>query len=535
MDKPWINQLALVVVILLSIILRFHNLETVPKWDFDEGYNMRYSYDLLQGKLLWFAIKYTFIPHPPLFILAYALVIKLLGVGVYTIRLLTASYGVLTTIILYYAGRELFNPKVGLIASFIYASAPEVVFWNRIGFANNQLILLSAIAFYFLARYSKTLEPIHLYLSCLFTGLSIATEYTGLSNLIALAIYLRIYHRRDTLKAVALSLLPMLLMFAFMLYHNPGYFLFDVKYQLNRFLPPEKIGIGLLAAYMLYRSRRLIADYYRPISYLMNQDSLIYVAVASLFSLYVRESSFWEGLTFLFFMSIFGLCFQPSFLIPKEKERRLLLLFLLSNLLSLVALGRVDHMTMVLYPFASVAIAGMLWSVYEKSLAEPPWILRKTNPLRYRKLAVALSFYPLLIMPCLSTYLFLLGNTSIQHLERDQLVSDYLNQHAGAGDLVLIYSWMFPQIKQATVGLLTQSMAYEGVSVAYYAGDFPKDRFEFNTSYKKARLLVGYEGILDWVYNETHSNETVTYLGNWSKTNISDFTIYQNPAYGGLI
>ena len=60
-------MIAFIVIILLSIFLRFINLETVPTWDFDEGYNMRYSYDLLNGEILWFAIKYTFIPHPPLF------------------------------------------------------------------------------------------------------------------------------------------------------------------------------------------------------------------------------------------------------------------------------------------------------------------------------------------------------------------------------------------------------------------------------------------------------------------------------------
>jgi 4-amino-4-deoxy-L-arabinose transferase-like glycosyltransferase len=530
MNTPRRIQPAFLAVVLLSVILRFYNLEAAPRWDFDEGYNMRYSYDMLRGELLWFAIKYTFIPHPPLFILAYALVIKLLGVGVYTLRLLTASYGVLTTIVLYYVGRELFNPKVGLLASFIYAIAPEVVFWNRIGFANNQFILLSALALYYTARYSNTLAPRHLHLCCLFTGLSIVTEYTGLFNMAAIALFLRIYHRRDTARFIALSLVPMLFLFAFMLHYSTEYFIFDVKYQLSRFIEPVKIGGGTLAAILLYRSRKTITDFLRPITRSIREDLLIYVAVASLISLYVRETAFWEGLTYLFFMSFFGFLFEPFFLMEKEKERRLVVLFLISSLLSLIALNRVDHMTMVIYPFACIASAALLYFAYEKSLAEPPLILRKSK-YTSRKLFFALSFYPLLVMLCFSTYLFLLGNLSTEPLERDHLVADYVNRHAGEGDLVLTYSWMFPLIKEARVGLLTQSIAYEGFPIAYYSGDFPKERFAFNTSYRRAKLLVGDGGIIDWVYNETHSNETVAYLGGWSKTNVGAFTVYHNLEY----
>lgn len=531
MEKPNADRLVLAVVVLLSIILRFHSLEVAPGWDFDEGYNMRYSLDLLQGKILWFAIKYTFIPHPPLFFIAYAFVIKMLGVGVYTLRLLTASYGVLTTVVLYFTGRELFNPRIGLLASFIYATAPETVFWNRIGFANNQFILLSALALYYIARYSKTLETRHLYLCCLFTGLSIITEYTGLFNLAALVLFLNQYHRKDTLKAVVLSLIPVALLLAFMLYHSPEYLLFDLKYQINRFTSTGKAIVGLIAAYGLYKYRGLISDFYRPISNAISQDLLVYVAVGSLFSLYVREADFWHGLTYLVFMSFFGLCFMPPFLIEKDRERRLLLLFLLSNLLSLFVLDRLDHMIMVIYPFTSIAIACMLQGAYEKSMAELPWIMKKLGIIPSRKTMLALSFYPLLVLLCSSTYLFLLGNTTTQSLERDQAVADYVNQRAGEGDLVLAYSWMFPLIKQARVGLLTQSIAYEGIPIAYYSGDFPKDRFAFNTSYRKARLLVADDGILDWIFNQTESNETVTYLSNWSKTKVDVFTIYQNPEH----
>lgn len=529
-NKKYIVALSLIT--LLSILFRFYNLGVIPGWDFDEGYNMRYSFDLLNGEILWFSIKYTFLPHPPLFFLAYALVIKYLGVGVYTIRLLTAFYGVATTLLLYFVGKEVFNPKVGLIASFIYAVTPEVVFWNRLGYANNQLILISTLAFYFIYRYSKTLDGRYLYLGCFSAGLSVITEYTGILNVAAIAVFLYIYHRENTFKAVVISLIPLALLFVFMLYHSPEYFLFDVNYQFNRFLSPLKISLGLFSLFFIFKLRRVISDFYRPIADSLNQDVLIYAVVISLTVFQVSESSFWDATTFLFATGVAGLCFVPSFLIEKEKERRLLLLFLLFNAMSMLILNRADHMTMVIYPFVSIAIASMLHTVYEKSVLEIPWILRRFKIKLPKKILFIASFYALFISLCFSTYIFVLGNNiSSEHLGNDFAVAEYVNQRTSQEDLVLTYSWMFPLIHNARVSLLTQSMAYEEIPIAYYSGNFPKDRFAFNTSYTRAKFLIASNGTMEWILNETGSKEVVSYLESWDKTNVSGFLVYRNPKY----
>jgi hypothetical protein len=461
--------------------------------------------------------------------MAYAFVIKYFCVGVYTIRLLTAFCGVATTFIICLIGKEMFSRRIGLTASFIYAISPEVVYWSRIGFANNLYILLTALSLYFIYRYSKKPDEKMLYLGCFSAGFSILTEYSGMLNLLAIWIFLRIYHREKALKAAVLSLVPLALLFSFMLCQSPEYFIFDLKYQLERFLAPIKIVLGLLVGCAVFLFRKRIEDYYRPIGDMLLQESLICVAVISLASFYATEDGFWHATTFLFLMGFVGLCFTPSFLIGGVKERRLLVLFYLSSLLSILALDRADHMTMVIYPFISIGMAAMLFAVYRNSLLELPWILRRYRISLSKRMLFMVVFYPLLVLSCVSAYMFLYGSLSSESLEADHAVAEYINQYTSQNDLVLTYSWMFPMIRNAKVGLLTQSLAYEGISIAYYSGDFPKERFAFNTSYRNARFIVADGHVLDWILNETGSNETVRYLETWNKTPVAGFVVYANP------
>jgi 4-amino-4-deoxy-L-arabinose transferase-like glycosyltransferase len=528
----------LLVIVAIAILFRFNSLETIPHWDFDEGYNMRYSFDLLHGEILWFAIKYTFVPHPPLFFLAYATVIKFLGVGVYTIRLLTASYGVLTTIVLFYAGRELFSPKVGVIASFIYAVSPEVIYWNRIGYANNQFVLLSVLSLYYFQKYSKNPALRNLLLGCLFLCLSVVTEYLGVLTVAAVAFYFYLYHRSKTVPVVVLPFIPTALTFGFMLSYSPNYFLFDLYYQYHRFFSPAKIIVGmflLLLIWWLFKSKswKKVSKFYQPVADSLLQDSLVYVAVISL-SIFITtsEDDFWNATSFLFLMGFLGLYFKPSFLIAQKRERRLLMLYILSSLMSLIMLSRADHMTIIVYPYIALGLASMLLTIYERNLTELPWVFKRFKLHPSRRFLFAAVFYSLLLMAGFSAYFFLMGEgITKESVDQDMAVASYLDQHSTQDDVVLTYSWMFPLIHTPRVSLITQSLAYEGVPIAYYSGEFPKDRFAFNTSYKKAKFLVGVNETLAWVLNETNATDAVAYLEGWSKTDIGSFVIYQNPSY----
>ena len=69
-------------------------------------------------------------------------------------------------------------------------------------------------------------------------------------------------------------------------------------------------------------------------------------------------------------------------------------------------------------------------------------------------------------------------------------VSDYLNEHTNGGDVVLTYSWMTQLLTAAQGGIVIQALAYDGYNAAYYPGNYPKERWAFNTSLSNAKYIV---------------------------------------------
>lgn len=57
----------------------------------------------------------------------------LLGINAFAIRLMPILVGVLTLLLTYRLGRELYNPRVGVVAALLLAMQPSFVFWSRQG------------------------------------------------------------------------------------------------------------------------------------------------------------------------------------------------------------------------------------------------------------------------------------------------------------------------------------------------------------------------------------------------------------------
>jgi len=126
---------------------------------------MNISWNLIHGQMLWFNLKYAFIPHPPLFFFIVGALLKAFGNDLVVIRCLTAFYGVLTSLLLFCAGKEMKDERTGLLMGFLYAIYPNAVFFNRIGFANNQLSFLLVLTLLLCLRYCKNKNTTLLFLS----------------------------------------------------------------------------------------------------------------------------------------------------------------------------------------------------------------------------------------------------------------------------------------------------------------------------------------------------------------------------------
>lgn len=150
----FLGVLALLTVLAISAYLRYKNLPTNPSWEGDEGYNINMAWNLSQGRLQMYAVSYPFVEHPPLF---YALLVPLFwmfGPNILALRLLTSTFGVLTTLVLYFLGRDTGGQKVGLFAAGVFAIFPVAITYNRWGYSYNQLMFLGALCAYFTWRYA---------------------------------------------------------------------------------------------------------------------------------------------------------------------------------------------------------------------------------------------------------------------------------------------------------------------------------------------------------------------------------------------
>ena len=166
-------------ILLLATFLRLYRLASVPfGWHPDEATKALLARDVLAGKYFP-AFFSAFTGREALFVYLEALLISLLGEGIFTGRLLSAFVGILTVALTYSTGRELFSRRIGLLTAAFLA----VSLWHLIASRNGYraviqpFIQLLAIFFLFYGlRESSTRRSWYPFvLAGLFLGLS---QYT---------------------------------------------------------------------------------------------------------------------------------------------------------------------------------------------------------------------------------------------------------------------------------------------------------------------------------------------------------------------
>ena len=186
----------LIIIILIAILFRTVNLETIPHWDWDEGENLNIAWNLANGRMQDFAISYPFVPHPPLYFIAVGMALKIFGNSLVVERFITVLFGLITVVVVYLLGREVYGEKLGLFASFLYSIHPAAIYFGRMGFANNLVALLNLLALYLLVLYLKNLRLWYVILSGFFVGLAMVTEYSGIFTFAAFVFALLLYDRK---------------------------------------------------------------------------------------------------------------------------------------------------------------------------------------------------------------------------------------------------------------------------------------------------------------------------------------------------
>jgi mannosyltransferase len=150
----WRNRyvLALAGVVLLGAALRLYGLGVESIW-VDEAITLRFVENHGPLELLWVIPSEQ--PHLPPYYVLLDVWTELVGTSATAVRFPSAVFGILTLPLLYLLGRELFDPKTGLVATLVFAVAPFQLYYaqeTRMYSLWTLLTLLSFLAFLWLRR-----------------------------------------------------------------------------------------------------------------------------------------------------------------------------------------------------------------------------------------------------------------------------------------------------------------------------------------------------------------------------------------------
>lgn len=143
----------LLLIVLLSVFLRFYKLGEIPNGLYvDEAVSAYNAYSVLEtgkdeyGKSFPVAFRFFGSYSPPLFTYLTAIPIKIIGLNVFSARLISAIFGVMGVIFIYF----FFSGRKGLIASAIFALSPWAIFYSRVGYEINLGFILLSLGILFL-------------------------------------------------------------------------------------------------------------------------------------------------------------------------------------------------------------------------------------------------------------------------------------------------------------------------------------------------------------------------------------------------
>ncbi len=211
----------------------------IPPGYTDEGTHLDIARQLLQGRVQYLAINQSWLllSRLPLFEVLLAVLTRLNGVSMETLRLLTGSLGVVTVAILYgvlrriQPGRERWLP---LLAALLLAIYPPAVLYSRFGFSYNLLAPLVLIVLLAMWEFTSSRSKPWLAVASISIGLGTLGDLWMFVMLAPFVLIVLIRHWPDLLWCIPLAVLPFGLYTTIMLIIAPSAFWFDARFVLSR-------------------------------------------------------------------------------------------------------------------------------------------------------------------------------------------------------------------------------------------------------------------------------------------------------------
>lgn len=179
-------------IVVIAAFLRLYDLDKIPASpDWDEvslGYN---AYSILKtgkdefGSFLPMTVRSFNDYKPPLYMYLTVPSVALFGLNVWSVRLISAIFGIITVISTYFFVKELFryglqrvtsNEHIALLSAFLLAISPWHIQFSRVAFEANIGVTLNIFGVYFFLRAIQ--KPWYFFLSAIACALTFYTYHS---------------------------------------------------------------------------------------------------------------------------------------------------------------------------------------------------------------------------------------------------------------------------------------------------------------------------------------------------------------------
>ena len=181
----WLEPTLLLLIIALAAALRLWRVAETPGWFTDEGTHLEIARHLANGRIQYLSVTQSVLlfARLPLFEWLLAGAVRLFGLGMGTLRGVTAVLGTASVVLLYALLRDVSKDRwLALTAALLLAVFPAAVIYSRFGFSYNLLVPLGLTAVWGFARYDLG-QKSGLVWAAAAIGLALITDLWALSLL----------------------------------------------------------------------------------------------------------------------------------------------------------------------------------------------------------------------------------------------------------------------------------------------------------------------------------------------------------------
>jgi 4-amino-4-deoxy-L-arabinose transferase-like glycosyltransferase len=145
---------------ILTFLVGLIYIQNQRVWPFDEEGNFGASQLIAEQGIKQFFNEYPTLPwlgrqHPPLIILINGLMLRLFGIDLFVIRLVTLFFTVVTLILIYLVGASLYDRKIGLLAACFMASFPLFIRLGTAAMTDVQVTFFAVLAVYLVIKLER--------------------------------------------------------------------------------------------------------------------------------------------------------------------------------------------------------------------------------------------------------------------------------------------------------------------------------------------------------------------------------------------